>query len=1230
MATITADAFLDGGTARTAGESWTLNGGKLTVRTDTRWHANAPASMLGSIGAQTISATLGGGVLVDARNIRWMAYNTGTGNVPAIGTTVTQGGISGYLLGVWASLTAAPTAVGAAMPASGFLKFREVTGGNYAAGALTGIGASAVGADVLGWLEHVQDISTAITTSRKGTGHQTRGGYFYLDNTNGSIGQVLQVPTNGGGSGTQVPGVEIETGVGTGVYEFYPALSSLAANGWSHLHIGAPEGGPDRRQRFVKGLGTGQMQIGETFTQASTYASISQASTYTWANNLVTVTFASHGLSVGDQVYLDFTSGGATADGVYTVETVPGTGSYIVALTGAGTAGNVTGVSRSTITFVAHGLSPGQTIYCDATSGTLVDGQYEIMGAVVANSYVINTPIAPGATGNVTVRFTIGFVPVSGCKTRVGNVFLRQTSSANRALNLVPHATVGSRPTFTTTGAGVVDHEYAYGDWYYSLSQAYNVILKNCSTFDRISLSEIASAFTIENTNAGMAQSLDTITFAMTSCFAGGTITDCKFQRGNSPATNDHAIDLSLCRGQVFTRVTGGIVQTPRSSGKAFNASQCASLTFNDCTAINGGALQLVTCSDITINNWNHVARYIGVENVANTGSAIDCTVKCARIKIDGFAEGWSGAIPRNHAPGAILSSTASDDITLRNAGTRASPLGNSLTHNTRTHVFNSGGNNNGIKLQRVYVTGVRTALIVDLNSDKNMTYESVMARRFASFLPNTQIIAGLNAIARGCAASLTSVAANASVYGTHFMDWFTAPVRNLGTYTWASSLITVTTVANHGLQLGEYATLQFTSGGLSSTLSLPVRSITSATVFVVDYPTSGTSGNVIVYPRITTVADNLTQAGVLSLPMNEATAETASSVTLTGSAAFTSAPGLTLPASGDEAVIEMQHFAVGHTGFYVAPPVLTGILAVQASTYTWAANVLTVTFTAHGYAVGDQVYLDFTSGGGTPDGVYTIAGITSANVYTITLTGSGTAGNVSVYRLFNIRYQIRTPSADYSGTWENLWFQRPGSSTSGSAVISMADTTGVAVGDYIYGIALSDASGTYNSSPAKVLTVDSGTQITMTRNALATNANQLLTFSALPNESISAADGFKMKVSIKADTPGRPMALTYLTIPTTTTAASQDNLYPLDTIALTLTGLQAGSDVVVRSAGTTTILDSADAVSSYSFIYETPEDVDIFVHKAGYIPFSIRDYALGSTDASVPVAQVVDRAYIA
>ena len=99
MATITSNTFFDvAGTARTAGETMTIDGGIHTVRTDTRWHANSTASMTGTIGAVTISSTLGGGYYIDATAVRWLPYDGGAGNVPAVGTTITGGtsGATGY------------------------------------------------------------------------------------------------------------------------------------------------------------------------------------------------------------------------------------------------------------------------------------------------------------------------------------------------------------------------------------------------------------------------------------------------------------------------------------------------------------------------------------------------------------------------------------------------------------------------------------------------------------------------------------------------------------------------------------------------------------------------------------------------------------------------------------------------------------------------------------------------------------------------------------------------------------------------------------------------------------------------------------------------------------------------------------------------------------------------------------------------------------------------------
>jgi hypothetical protein len=54
-------------------------------------------------------------------------------------------------------------------------------------------------------------------------------------------------------------------------------------------------------------------------------------------------------------------------------------------------------------------------------------------------------------------------------------------------------------------------------------------------------------------------------------------------------------------------------------------------------------------------------------------------------------------------------------------------------------------------------------------------------------------------------------------------------------------------------------------------------------------------------------------------------------------------------------------------------------------------------TSTAHGLTTGDRVWLDFTSGSGTTDNVYTVT-VTTTTAFTVTTAILTTSGNVSVY----------------------------------------------------------------------------------------------------------------------------------------------------------------------------------------------------------------------------------------
>ena len=221
---ITTAVNIDSLANKVGSDTYNINGGYLTVDQDTRYGTNQNTSA--GMGNITLSATLGGTIEFTSINVRLIPYNTGSGNIPAIGTTISQGSASGILLGVYSALNVAPTTAGSAMPTSGFIKIRQWNGTPYTSGALTGIGASATGADTPGWLEIVGVDALTATCNRLGT-FKVRGDWFALGTTDGTRATTYQIPSNG--AIVYLAGVWVETGSSTNVYEFYPCAGSLTA-----------------------------------------------------------------------------------------------------------------------------------------------------------------------------------------------------------------------------------------------------------------------------------------------------------------------------------------------------------------------------------------------------------------------------------------------------------------------------------------------------------------------------------------------------------------------------------------------------------------------------------------------------------------------------------------------------------------------------------------------------------------------------------------------------------------------------------------------------------------------------------------------------------------------------------------------------------------------------------------------------------------------------------------
>lgn len=222
---LSADTNIDALASKAGGDTYNTNGFKLTIDQDSRVGLNQTTST--TLGSMTISATKGGEIHIDGTGIWMIPYTGGSGNVPAWNTTISNGSGSGKLIGVHASLTAASTATGAAMPATGFIRVKQKTG-DYSAAALTGITATASDAGRVGWLEIVGDEAGTVNANRLGTFRVT-GAWFDLGATSGSSNQTLQIPNNG--LQRYAAGVYIEQNAGAGDYEFYPNAGTTTTTG---------------------------------------------------------------------------------------------------------------------------------------------------------------------------------------------------------------------------------------------------------------------------------------------------------------------------------------------------------------------------------------------------------------------------------------------------------------------------------------------------------------------------------------------------------------------------------------------------------------------------------------------------------------------------------------------------------------------------------------------------------------------------------------------------------------------------------------------------------------------------------------------------------------------------------------------------------------------------------------------------------------------------------------
>lgn len=1146
--------------------------------------------------------------------------------------------VQGYFLGCWSTFAVAPIPLGiggaGTVPGTGYIKFKGKKGGNFTTGTLTIQGgtapaATSISQDFTGWIEVVGPETGLATVPRLGK-FTAAGDWFYPRTvpktsttiTNATTTATLTLVAHGvtADSIITITGATPAAYNGTFTVATVPTADTLTYTMLSNPGGNASVQGNFTTQICTNGVAGQQIQLPASL--ANTYyggawieKSAPISSTYTWVANVVTVTQSAHGYVAGGYVTIDFTTGGATADAEYLIASVTDANTYTFALTGSGTAGNCTATS-----FEYY-----------ASAGSLV----------AANSISTNTNVGKvcwiSSQGLLRIGSdgtnTNGFLPSSGLKIRVPNIItmntLRNITIASGA-NALPNVALATRYEFATSGGGVINMDKINIAWYMLFAQAYSLTLTNVAIHDQLNISELASPIALRNVGVSPTAATLFNPLLMSLCFAGGTMTNVSWNQATAQGTGNYGVSMTDIFGLTITNETTRLlIFRAHATTGVGTYLRVNNTTWTGSKTIGGRSL-FTTCTNLTFTTNSYCDR---IDNTATTTTfthyAFDLTANCNTITVDGL--NFFGLANRNPYLGLMAVQVGTSNVKLRNVGTAASPL-NLEASNGCAYVIASaaGAGCTDIELKRVYTSTPRTGMQNFDNSISGVIYESVWAG--SSTLTTGLPIASLNTQARGLINGYypqTNIGQGA-VYGTHFMDYFD--------YSTSYSAITA----------GEIIIAANEKTGDSP----------SASTYTAD-SLSATSGfNSVGVLQIPTLADQVTwtsptkiightafRAELPALVGPTTITRTLSAGTWSGGTMTITTTTVHKLAAGDTIVISATVPVLFNGTFVIAtvPSTTTatykmpttpgawssgGTVTVpylEVTAGSWSANFTSLTIGTHGLAAGDTI----TVVGTNPvaySGTFVITNIVSATVVRYAQTPTPGAwvsgGTVRVTANIDLYYDYNV-----SGTFKPLRVQKKdcAMASTGNGIITMADTSGLAVDDYIFG----DGVGT----SAKISSISTNVSVTANvNNASVSTWPRTCYFNHLPIETVpSASAGFDLKVRAKTNANSNTAAITYIDVPTTATSTSIAYQYPLDLATITLSNLVVGSVYEIYNVSSSTTLATGTAASStvsVSAVASNGQNIRVRVRKssavAKYLPFET-NATVAALAADIYVSQVAD-----
>lgn len=913
---VNADTF----TSKAGGDTYNVNGPSAFVTVDQHARHGLNQNTSAIFGAINLSASLGGKWTFEGRYLRLIPYDTGTGNVPADGSTISQGSASGALIGVYDSLAVAPTAAGAAMPADGYILIRQWNGTYYAAGALTGIGANATGQDTVGWMEQVGQEGLGITLNRLNNGgvKLVNGAFYKVGVTGGSRSDTYQIPTNGVD--------QYHSGVLVGKAAPVNISSASWAAGVLTVNTSSAHGFSTGDEVIIEGA---LPYAYNTETEELSAITVVDSDTFTMPRTNDPGTYTSGGTTVAVEWYATTPSSALVA----TIGTEAERGKWCW-------------ISTAGVLRFGHDGTNSTGGFLPATGIPIYIPNVFLANATSAAKTVNSLAVSPNTRYTVTTtsagELSIDRASISWRMNAINtpSVLDIRNSSIYTAMNITTNGTkaifdticvsssvahTNSVLVFTnsTQGATVSDSVFAAPTWGAANQGIFSPSTARGFTFDRCRFmstgnKNVTSNYTVNGTT-------------LDDCY----FTDCTFLVGFVLLNQSSVVEFV---NPTYLGASGGKTEVANSSNLFSIISKTSDVVIDGLSygGISGvtqrGYIASITTgsSNVTLKNMADIASPLDVGGVGLTD--VVCSRSGAVCTIPHTAHGYvngetivvdiSDTSAIQPGPKVITYIDANNySIACTNTGTLTPKL--SFYYSAMTGVISGAAGVVNVTTQNINVIHNNQAPYITVTSNKDFIFENVYTEPRNPTLPTR---AGANITEKSCSFGSGANAAIAAVYGTIFLDNF---LRDTSTpnptgLSWTRSGSTISVASpNHNITTGDIAQIYDSSvpaGALNGLASVTV--IDSDNLSYVGAP-SGTASGTLSYR----VSDSR-----LSILMNEKNDDTTSYYTIgTASAGLTGSGTVSMPTIGDNRTWTMPNYIKGYNSFPNMLPYFLTLTNAQA-----------------------------------------------------------------------------------------------------------------------------------------------------------------------------------------------------------------------------------------------------------------------------------------------------------